>query len=485
MGPSTVNRRLTCILAADAVGYSKQMGLDEEGTIRVLAAHRSVIDGIIAFHQGRIVSTAGDSVLAEFSSAVEAVRCAVEIQDALKTRNDSLPERRQMQFRVGVNLGDVVVKDDDLLGDGVNVAARLETIAEPGGICISSSVYDQITGKLDLGFQDIGEQSLKNIARPIRVYRVSGVGAQVRVPPTAPKPSIRRAHHPLPWTIGAIGAALTVVLLAWQAGWLRTGPTPGGGATADAPAAQPRAPAAETSAAIAATDGDVARAQGEAQRLRAEAESLKRQAEAEIARARAEVEASKAAKGKAEAEAAAARLRATTEADALRIRADAETRTARTRDASAAANTKAPNFRAGAPPPAAGSSDAPASPAATGRFDGVWNITVDCAKAADGALSYTRGFRAEVKDGVLSGEQGIEGNPGWLRLGGRIQPDGTAKLEARGVTGDPKFSARNAPRGTPFGYQVAAQFENARGSGHRLQLREWDRECSLIFLKQQ
>ena len=167
MEPSSVKRRLTCILAADAVGYSKQMGQDEEGTIRVLSAHRAVIDGIITFHQGRIVSTAGDSVIAEFSSAVEAVRCAVEIQEALKTRNDSLEEHRQMHFRVGVNLGDVVVKNDDLLGDGVNVAARLETIAEPGGICISSSVYDQITGKLDLGFQDIGEQSLKNISRPI------------------------------------------------------------------------------------------------------------------------------------------------------------------------------------------------------------------------------------------------------------------------------------------------------------------------------
>jgi class 3 adenylate cyclase len=146
MDPSSVRRRLTCILAADAVGYSKHMGQDEEGTIRVLAAHRAVIDGIIAFHQGRIVSPAGDSVLAEFSSAVEAVRCAVEIQDALKTRNDSLPDHRQLHFRVGVNLGDVVVKNEDLLGDGVNVAARLETMAEPGGICISSSVYDQITG---------------------------------------------------------------------------------------------------------------------------------------------------------------------------------------------------------------------------------------------------------------------------------------------------------------------------------------------------
>ena len=130
-----------------------------------------VIDGIIAFHQGRIIGTAGDSVLAEFASAVEAVRSAIEIQDAIRTRNDSLPEDRRMVFRVGVNLGDVVVKDDDILGDGVNVAARLESIAEPGGVCISSSVYDQITGKLDLGFQDIGEQTLKNISRLVKWSR--------------------------------------------------------------------------------------------------------------------------------------------------------------------------------------------------------------------------------------------------------------------------------------------------------------------------
>jgi len=130
--PLSVKRRLSCILAADAVGYSRQMEQDEESTIRVLAAHRAVIDGIITFHGGRIISTAGDSVLAEFSSVVEAVRCAVEVQEALKTRNDALPDKSQMHFRVGVNLGDVVVKNDDLLGDGVNVAARLETTIAEG-----------------------------------------------------------------------------------------------------------------------------------------------------------------------------------------------------------------------------------------------------------------------------------------------------------------------------------------------------------------
>ena len=185
MDPPGLKRRLTCILATDAVGYSRLVDEDETGALRVLAAHRAVIDGIIAYHDGRIANTAGDSVLAEFGSVVEGVRCAVEIQDALKTRNESLPEAQRMHFRIGINLGEVVVKGDDLLGDGVNVAARLQSIAEPGGILVSSSVYDQITGKLDLGFEDMGEQALKNIARPIRAFSVSGAGGTVRGQPVS------------------------------------------------------------------------------------------------------------------------------------------------------------------------------------------------------------------------------------------------------------------------------------------------------------
>mgnify|MGYP000907639562 CR=1 FL=1 len=248
MDPHTIKRRLSCILAADAVGYSAHMGRDEVGTVRVLAAHRAVIDGIIAFHEGRIVGTAGDSVLAEFSSVVEAVRCAVEIQEAIKTRNDSLPPAQQMSFRVGINLGDVVVRENDLLGDGINVAARLETLAEPGGICISSGVYDQITGKLDLGFEDIGEQNLKNIMRPIRVYRISGarpaaMSSEFASPAALPSQA-RDARQAAPssgrWMLGvgsAAGAVLVAGLAAWQAGWLRVGnPVPA--------VSQPAAPAA-------------------------------------------------------------------------------------------------------------------------------------------------------------------------------------------------------------------------------------------------
>jgi len=209
-----IKRKLAAILAADAVGYSRMMGEDEEGTMRLLAAHRAVIDGVIEFHDGRILGTAGDSVLAEFASPVEALRCAVEIQAALHTRNDSLPESSRLQFRIGINLGDVMEKDDDLLGDGVNVAARLESIAEPGGICVSSSVYDQVAGKLDLGFVELGEQTLKNIPRPIRVYRVAprAAGAAKEEPARAPRRALLR------W-LGAGGAVLVSVGvgIAWLA----------------------------------------------------------------------------------------------------------------------------------------------------------------------------------------------------------------------------------------------------------------------------
>jgi len=168
----TTERRLVTILAADFVGFSRLMSRDEEGTARVLKAHRAVIDSIIELHGGSIFNTAGDSVLAEFSSPVQAVRSAVEIQEALRTRNTNFADDRRLALRIGVNLGDVLVRGTDLLGDAVNVAARLESIAETGGICIAQSVRDQIEGKLDLRFQALGAQQLKNIPRAVEVYKV-------------------------------------------------------------------------------------------------------------------------------------------------------------------------------------------------------------------------------------------------------------------------------------------------------------------------
>jgi TolB-like protein/class 3 adenylate cyclase/Tfp pilus assembly protein PilF len=167
-----MERRLAAILAADVVGYSRLVGEDEEGTLRALSACREVIDGLVASHHGRVFGSAGDSVIAEFASPVEAVRCAVNIQRDLETRDAGIPENERMRFRIGVNLGDVVVDGDDLMGEGVNVAARLEGLAEPGTVNVSGSVHEQVKNKLDVGFNFLGPQELKNIAEPVPVFRV-------------------------------------------------------------------------------------------------------------------------------------------------------------------------------------------------------------------------------------------------------------------------------------------------------------------------
>src|SRR5215468_9584709 len=191
-----VLRRLAAILAADIAGYSALMGADEAGTVRDLKAHQAAVFPIIAEHGGRIIDTAGDGILAEFSSVVNAVECAVAIQRTMAQRNAGIAETRRMHFRIGINQGDVVFDDARVYGDGVNIAARLETIAEAGGICISRKVYVEITGKLRLAFVDLGEHHLKNIAQPVRVYRISDerlATPQVSVKPTLvlpDKPSI-------------------------------------------------------------------------------------------------------------------------------------------------------------------------------------------------------------------------------------------------------------------------------------------------------
>jgi adenylate cyclase len=165
-------RKLTAILSADVKGYSRLMGEDEEGTLRTLSAYKELMAGFIQHHRGRVVSTAGDSVLAEFVSVVAAVQCAVEIQKELKSRNADLPENRWIEFRIGINLGDVVEEGDSIYGDGVNIAARLESLAEAGGICISGTVYEHIKNKLAFGYGYVGEQAVKNIKDPVRVYRI-------------------------------------------------------------------------------------------------------------------------------------------------------------------------------------------------------------------------------------------------------------------------------------------------------------------------
>jgi adenylate cyclase len=172
MEAPAIHRRLAAILAADVAGYSRMMAADEEGTLRTLGTYRSAISDLVAEHSGRIFGTAGDSVIAEFASAVQAVRSAVAIQRALQRRNADLDQTQRMEFRIGINLGDVIAQGDDLLGDGVNVAARLQEVAAPAGICISGALRDQVEGKLTFPVAHIGERMLKNIPRPVQAYRV-------------------------------------------------------------------------------------------------------------------------------------------------------------------------------------------------------------------------------------------------------------------------------------------------------------------------
>ncbi len=177
-------RRLAAILAADVAGYSRLIGADEEGTLdRLRSIRAELIDRKIAEHRGRLVKTTGDGLLVEFASVVDALRCAADWQQAMAERTACVPPAQRIEFRIGINVGDVVVEDGDIFGDGVNVAARLEALADPGGICVSARVQEDAAGRLDLAFEDLGEQALKNIARPVRVYRVVATAARAQLPP--------------------------------------------------------------------------------------------------------------------------------------------------------------------------------------------------------------------------------------------------------------------------------------------------------------
>src|SRR5215468_2192936 len=187
-GNPKVSRKLAAILAADIAGYSALMGADEGATVRDLKGHQTVILPIIGEHGGRVIDTAGDGILAEFGSVVNAVECAIAIQKTMAERNDNVEDPRRMQFRIGVNQGDVIHDETRIYGDGVNVAARLESIAEPGGICISGKVYDETTGKIPANFQDLGLQQLKNITQLVRVYRVQT--EQVALPSAQKRPAL-------------------------------------------------------------------------------------------------------------------------------------------------------------------------------------------------------------------------------------------------------------------------------------------------------
>jgi len=216
-----MKRKIAAIFAADIAGYSRLVAEDEEETLRRLASYRAVMDDFIARAGGRIFNTAGDAVLAEFSSAVEAVRCAIDIQESLRTRNMAYPASRQMNFRIGITVGDVVERDGDLLGDGVNIAARLEGIAPVGGICISRTVHEQVANKLSVQFADIGEQQVKNIPTPVHAFKIEmrpDDGAAAAATPKTPAQSqAKRASLLLP---AGIAAAVVAAIVAAAGAYL-------------------------------------------------------------------------------------------------------------------------------------------------------------------------------------------------------------------------------------------------------------------------
>src|SRR5215472_4012656 len=187
----TATRRLAAILAADVAGYSRLIGADEGGTLQRLRAIRDeLVDPTLAAHHGRLVKTTGDCLLVEYSSVVDALRSATEIQACMAERNAPVPQVQRIEFRIGLNVGDVVVEEGDIFGDGVNVAARLEGLAEPGGICVSARVQEDAAGKLDLAFEDMGERQLKNIARAVRVYRVQDIAPTAKTSTIAASPAL-------------------------------------------------------------------------------------------------------------------------------------------------------------------------------------------------------------------------------------------------------------------------------------------------------
>ena len=443
MESTPIKRRLTAILAADAVNYSRHMSVDEEGTLRLLAAHRAVIDRIIEAHEGRIVGTQGDSVLAEFASPVEAVRCAVEIQEGVHTRNEALPESDRLDFRIGVNLGDVMIDGADILGDGVNVAARLEGIAEPGGICISSSVYDQIAGKLNMGFVDLGEQSLKNITRPIHVYQFDRGGAAG---------GVRRAQASRRKS-GAIAGGIALLMLAaagaWQAGWF------------DRHAAPP-APLAP-SLAVAPGPG------AEEMKLKLQiAEAERAKAEAELARARSDNEAAK----------------QRNDAEQARQRTTARTASPDKKDAPAASVAPAPLVApASAPALPAAPPPTPPATAATAALKAAGAAFVPVANGTGTATRECEGFEelrpfsetqlaVRVEDGVIIIERGIAGQVGYLFAKGRPTADGQLVLSGIAIS----------PTKRNYGKEIKAYFTGAYADGaFALNGRTGSRNCKMTI----
>lgn len=207
MNSEKVKRKLVAILSADVKGYSRLMSVDEEATVRMLNTYKQAMGDLIRQYGGRVVDAPGDNLLADFASVVDAVKCAVEIQEEIKDKNKELPEDRRMEFRIGINLGDVVEEGEKIFGDGVNIVARVEGLAEPGGVCISGTAYDQVKNRLPFGFQPLGEQVVKNIAEPVRVYRV------LMKPGITSRGAGAKKIHPRRWQRVALSLGVVLILV--------------------------------------------------------------------------------------------------------------------------------------------------------------------------------------------------------------------------------------------------------------------------------
>ena len=427
-------RKLAAILAADVVGFSRLAGADEDRTLARLRTLRSdLIDPTIAIHHGRVVKRTGDGILIEFQSVVDAVRCAIEMQHGMVERNSGLPFERRIEFRVGIHLGDVVEESDgDLMGDGVNIAARLEGVSKPGAICLSEDAYRQVRARLDLTVNDLGETQLKNIAHPVRVYSLE-VGVPSQAKPSAeaklPKEATDQRSRQGLLVASAVGAALLVI---------------GGAAFYLSPFG--RAPLPE-----ALPGQQTATATTAPSPLSQPTRSAVKPAPAEMLSA------------------------APSSSD------EAGWRTA------VAANTVAGfNEYLQASPAGAHAQEAKlqiadlilASPANSKAYDGRWSTIISC-PAFGRAQGYSQELSAEVKGGVYHASLGTIGQPGSVVIDGKIVSNGTSALLAKGTVGSTATSGGVAV-GTPYFFHVIAQFEQLRGTGKRIEFRP----CNLTFVKQ-
>jgi len=399
-GAPSLERRLSTILVADVFGYSRMMQVNEERTVEIFRGHREIFDGLLRQHHGRIFNTAGDAVLAEFPSAVEAVRCAAEIQTALRTRNDHLPPEQRMFFRIGINLGDVIVQGNDLLGDGVNVAARIQTIAEPGGICLSGSVYDQIRNKLSMQFKQLGEKSFKNIAEPIRTFSIADVG-------DGELPSIPTWRRYANQRLIVAGISAIVLIAAAGGYWAYR--------THDTQRIEEARSAAEAESKR--TAADQARMNAEAQR-KAELERTARDAVEREAKLRAEL---LTAKGKAEQE------RIAREAAQREAKLQAELKAAQVELQRAEAAKKQATQQAAV---TAAVPKKTASPTGAGpdRYDGIYQGQL-CTQVGIGTSEQIcRPVKMTVKQGTVSGSWFSKASGKHANFKGAVSPDGTMRL---------------------------------------------------------